>query len=231
MDNDPLIRIRGLKKKYSSEGIVTKVLKGLDFEIKESEFVTIMGPSGSGKSTLMHILGFLDRPSEGEYKYRGKNIGKFHDNKLAELRNREIGFVFQTFNLLPRTTVLDNVILPLVYTSTKPADRIKRATEAIKSVGLEHRINNLSNQLSGGEQQRVAIARALVNNPSIIFADEPTGNLDSQSGQQVMEIIQNLNKQGKTIVLVTHDKTTAEHANRIILLKDGLIASDTKVSR
>jgi len=190
-----------------------------------------MGPSGSGKSTLMHILGFLDRSTCGNYEFKGQDICKFDDDKLAELRNKEIGFVFQTYNLLPKTTVLDNVKLPLVYTSMRPKERDERAREAIEAVGLTHRINYLSNQLSGGEQQRVAIARALVNNPSIIFADEPTGNLDSKSGQQVMEIIQNLNDQGKTVILVTHEKDTADHAKRVIKLRDGQIVADEQVSK
>jgi len=180
---------------------------------------------------LMHILGFLDRSTCGNYEFKGQDICKFDDDKLAELRNKEIGFVFQTYNLLPKTTVLDNVKLPLVYTSMRPKERDERAREAIEAVGLTHRINYLSNQLSGGEQQRVAIARALVNNPSIIFADEPTGNLDSKSGQQVMEIIQNLNDQGKTVILVTHEKDTADHAKRVIKLRDGQIVADEQVSK
>ncbi|OGY44057.1 MAG: macrolide ABC transporter ATP-binding protein, partial [Candidatus Buchananbacteria bacterium RIFCSPHIGHO2_01_FULL_39_8] len=225
------IKIKDLQKDYVSDEVITKVLRGLNFEIKEGEFVSIMGPSGSGKSTLMHILGFLDRSTCGNYEFKGQDICKFDDDKLAELRNKEIGFVFQTYNLLPKTTVLDNVKLPLVYTSMRPKERDERAREAIEAVGLTHRINYLSNQLSGGEQQRVAIARALVNNPSIIFADEPTGNLDSKSGQQVMEIIQNLNDQGKTVILVTHEKDTADHAKRVIKLRDGQIVADEQVSK
>ncbi|OGY47248.1 MAG: macrolide ABC transporter ATP-binding protein [Candidatus Buchananbacteria bacterium RIFCSPHIGHO2_02_FULL_38_8] len=230
-DDKILIKIKDLQKDYVSDEVITKVLRGLNFEIKEGEFVSIMGPSGSGKSTLMHILGFLDRSTCGNYEFKGQDICKFDDDKLAELRNKEIGFVFQTYNLLPKTTVLDNVKLPLVYTSMRPKERDERAREAIEAVGLTHRINYLSNQLSGGEQQRVAIARALVNNPSIIFADEPTGNLDSKSGQQVMEIIQNLNDQGKTVILVTHEKDTADHAKRVIKLRDGQIVADEQVSK
>ena len=230
-DDKILIKIKDLQKDYVSDEVITKVLRGLNFEIKEGEFVSIMGPSGSGKSTLMHILGCLDRSTCGNYEFKGQDICKFDDDKLAELRNKEIGFVFQTYNLLPKTTVLDNVKLPLVYTSMRPKERDERAREAIEAVGLTHRINYLSNQLSGGEQQRVAIARALVNNPSIIFADEPTGNLDSKSGQQVMEIIQNLNDQGKTVILVTHEKDTADHAKRVIKLRDGQIVADEQVSK
>ncbi|MFH1457524.1 MAG: ABC transporter ATP-binding protein [Patescibacteria group bacterium] len=226
-----LIKIQNLYKEFKTDDVVTKVLYNLDFEIKKGEFLAIMGPSGSGKSTLMNILGFLDKATSGEYIFNGENITKFNDDKLAHLRNNEIGFVFQQFNLLPRTSVLENVMLPLTY-SKKIAkqDKIKKTTKAVHAVGLEHRINNLSNQLSGGEKQRVAIARALVNDPEIIFADEPTGNLDSKSGEQVMQILNNLNKQGKTIILVTHEQYTAEYAERIIKLKDGKIISDEKVS-
>ncbi len=226
-----LIRVDGLKKQYENDGVVTPVLFGLDFEIKKGEFVAIMGPSGSGKSTLMHILGFLDKLSEGKYFFDGQDVSQLDDDQLAVMRNQKIGFVFQAFNLLPRTSVLDNVMLPLLYVKMSDTERAKRATDAITSVGLAHRINNLSNQLSGGEKQRVAIARALVNVPSVIFADEPTGNLDSKSGLQVMKILQDLNiKQGHTIILVTHEKHTAEHAERVLRMKDGLIESDEKVA-
>jgi len=226
----PLIKIENLKKQYENDGVVTPVLFGLDFEIKKGEFVAIMGPSGSGKSTLMHILGFLDKLTTGKFYFDGQDVSQLDDDQLAEMRNKKIGFIFQAFNLLPRTSVLDNVMLPLYYTKMSESERIKRAKTAIESVGLGHRINNLSNQLSGGEKQRVAIARALVNEPSVIFADEPTGNLDSKSGLQVMKILQDLNlKNGHTIILVTHEKYTAEHAERVIKVKDGLIESDTKV--
>lgn len=225
-----MIKVADLYKEFATDGVVTKVLHGLDFEVKEGEFVAIMGPSGSGKSTLMHILSFLDRPTSGKYLFKGADTAKFDDIKLAHLRNSEIGFVFQQFNLLPRTSVLDNVKLPLTY-SKKTAERKKNelVNHAIESVGLGHRKDNLSNQLSGGEKQRVAIARALVNDPSVIFADEPTGNLDSKSGAQVMEILEDLSERGKTIILVTHEQYTAEYAERIITLKDGLVESDSAV--
>jgi len=227
----PIIQIQNLKKQYENEEVITEVLFGLDFEIKKGEFVAMMGPSGSGKSTLMHILGFLDKLTTGKYLFEGQDVSVLDDDQLAEMRGNKIGFIFQAFNLLPRTTVLENVMMPLVYTKMSKEERVKRAEKAIESVGLSHRIGNLSNQLSGGEKQRVAIARALVNDPSIIFADEPTGNLDSKSGLQVMKILQDLNiKQGHTIILVTHEKYTAEHAERILKMKDGLIVSDEKVT-
>jgi len=204
------------------------VLRGLNFEIKKGEFVSIMGPSGSGKSTLMHILGLLDRPSGGVYKFDGHNVENLDDNELAIMRNEKIGFVFQAFNLLPRTTVLENVKLPLLY-SKKKIDADERARKVLTSVGLEHRFDYFTNQISGGEKQRVAIARALVNDPEIIFADEPTGNLDSKSGIQVMEIFQELNDLGHTIILVTHETATAEYADRIIRVRDGEIIGDEKV--
>lgn len=227
-----MILIKNLHKQFQTDEVITKVLFDLNFEIKKGEFIAIMGPSGSGKSTLMNILGFLDKATSGEYIFKGENITKFDDNKLAHLRNNEIGFVFQQFNLLQRTSVLENVMLPLIY--SKKIDKnasIKKASQAVIAVGLGHRTNNLSNQLSGGEKQRVAIARALVNDPEIIFADEPTGNLDSKSGEQVMQILNDLNKQGKTIILVTHEQYTAEYAERIIKLKDGKIISDEKVAK
>ncbi len=214
-----LIEVENLKKEYINGKVITKVLRGISFKIDKGEFVSIMGPSGSGKSTLMHILGFLDRLSSGIYRFKGKNVDSLDDDKLAELRNKEVGFIFQAFNLLPRTTVLENVILPLVYSNEKKIE--EKGRNVLAKVGLEHRINHYSNQLSGGEKQRVAIARALVNNPDIIFADEPTGNLDSKSGIQVMKILQNLNNEGKTIVLVTHETFTSEHAKRIINIIDG----------
>ena len=226
----PLIKIENLKKQYENDEVITPVLFGLDFEIQKGEFVALTGPSGSGKSTLMHILGFLDKLTTGKYYFEGQDVSELDDDQLALMRNQKIGFIFQAFNLLPRTSVLDNVMLPMMYTNLSRIERLKRAREAIRSVGLEHRINNLSNQLSGGEKQRVAIARALVNQPSVIFADEPTGNLDSKSGLQVMKILQDLNiKQGHTIILVTHEKYTAEHAERILRMKDGLIIMDEKV--
>ncbi len=226
----PLIKTIDLKKEYQNEEISTPVLFGINLEINSGEFVAIMGPSGSGKSTLMHILGFLDTPTGGTYLFDGTDISSLTDDSLAYMRAHNIGFVFQAFHLLPRTSVLDNVMLPLMYLPMSRTERIARATEAVASVGLTHRIKNYSNQLSGGEKQRVAIARALVNNPSVIFADEPTGNLDSKSGLQVMQILQELNiKQKHTIILVTHEKYTAEHAERIIRVKDGLIIGDEQV--
>lgn len=223
-----LIYLKDLKKEFVNEEVVTKVLFGVNFSVNEGEFLAIMGPSGSGKSTLMHILGFLDRPTSGIYKFKGQDVSKFDDNKLAKLRNEEVGFVFQVFNLLPRTSVLDNVLLPLVYSDKK--NKLELAMKSVESVGLGHRVDYLSNQLSGGEKQRVAIARALVNNPSIIFADEPTGNLDTKTGRQIMEILQELNDKGKTIILVTHETSTAEHADRIIKLRDGVVISDEQVA-
>jgi len=223
-----LIKIEKLKKEFKTGEIVTKVLHGLDFTIDKGDFVSIMGPSGSGKSTLMHIIGLLDRATSGLYELDGKDVTKLNDNELAEMRNKKLGFVFQSFNLLPRTTVLDNVILPLTY-AAEPVDIKKRGEEVLRSVGLGHRMQFYTNQISGGEKQRVAIARALVNKPSIIFADEPTGNLDSKSGVQVMAILQRLNEEGNTIILVTHETFTAEHAKRVIKVHDGLIVDDYKI--
>ncbi len=223
-----LINIKNLKKEFKTGDVVTKVLHGLTFTIDKGDFVSIMGPSGSGKSTLMHIIGLLDRATSGLYELEGQDVTKLSDNELAELRNSKIGFVFQAFNLLPRTTVLDNVILPLSYAKGKINAR-KRGEEVLRSVDLGHRINYFTNQISGGEKQRVAIARALINNPSIIFADEPTGNLDSKSGIQIMSILQKLNEAGNTIILVTHETYTAEHAKRIIRIHDGEIVEDYPV--
>ncbi len=225
-----LINIKNLKKEFITGEIVTKVLHGLSFTIDKGDFVSIMGPSGSGKSTLMHIIGLLDRATSGLYELDGRDVTKLNDNELAELRNRKLGFVFQAFNLLPRTTVFDNVVLPLSY-SSELIDTKKRGEEVLKSVGLAHRMNYFTNQISGGEKQRVAIARALVNKPSIIFADEPTGNLDSKSGIQIMSILQKLNNDDCTVILVTHETFTAEHAKRIIRIQDGLIVKDEKVKK
>ena len=222
-----LIEVENLKKDYVNDEVVTSVLHNINFKINEGEFVAIMGPSGSGKSTLMHILSFLDRPTLGLYKFEGKDTKNFDDNYLVSLRNEKVGFVFQSFNLLARTTVLDNVKLPLIYSKRK--DYNKLAEKALESVGLSHRLNYFTNQISGGEKQRVAIARALVNDPAVIFADEPTGNLDSKSGAVVMHILQELNDMGKTIILVTHETDTASYAKRIIRLKDGNITDDEKV--
>ena len=225
-----LIELRDIVKKYEDGGEPTIALNGVSLCIDRGEFVAIMGPSGSGKSTLLHVLGFLDLPTSGEYKFNDKFLSDYSKEEVAKVRNKEMGFIFQAFNLLPRTSVLENVKLPLLYSDIDESQWDKLATEAINSVGLGHRINHDSSQLSGGEKQRVAIARALILNPQVIFADEPTGNLDSKSGQTVMEIIRKLNEElGHTVVLVTHETYTAEHAQRIIKVKDGKIESDFKV--
>ncbi|MDD3662717.1 MAG: ABC transporter ATP-binding protein [Candidatus Pacebacteria bacterium] len=220
-----LIELKNVIKNYDNGGIITRVLKEVDLKIKEGEFVAIMGPSGSGKSTLMHTIGFLDRPTSGEYFFDGENTKDFTDDELANIRNNRIGFVFQSFNLLPRTSVLDNVMLPLFYNKDRKGHE-QKAKKALESVGLGERLHYLSNQISGGQKQRVAIARALVCDPKVIFADEPTGNLDSKSGSTVMNILERLNNEGRTIILVTHDMNVALHAKRIVTIKDGQIVSD-----
>lgn len=225
-----LISVKGLEKIYENEGVKTPALQGVSFDVDKGEFVSIMGPSGCGKSTMMQILGLLDRPTSGEYLLDGKNVFAFSDNELARLRNKKIGFVFQAFNLLPKTSVYDNVELPLLYDENPFEENKTLVDRALASVGIEHRVGYLSSQLSGGEKQRVAIARALVNDPDIIFADEPTGNLDSKSGLQVMQILQKLNDAGRTIILVTHETLTAEHAKRILTMKDGQIIGDVPVT-
>lgn len=225
-----LIRAEDLKKVYGEEGSETTALQGVSIDIKRGEFVAIMGPSGSGKSTLLHILGFLDRQSGGKYYFDGKSMDELSDDEIARIRNKKMGFIFQAFNLLPRTSVLENVKLPLLYSGIKESEWDRLALKAIEGVGLSHRIHHESSQLSGGEKQRVAIARALVLEPQVIFADEPTGNLDSKSGQMVMEIIQRLHEEeGHTIVLITHETYTAEHAERILHLLDGKLATDRAV--
>ena len=226
-----VIRVEDLKKSYVNDEVVTPVLHGISFSVPKGQFLAIMGPSGSGKSTLMHILGFLDTLTEGQYFFEDQDVSTLDDDALATMRGEKIGFIFQSFNLLPKTSVLDNVMLPLLYSNVLPSERIVMAKAAIESVGLTHRTENLSNQLSGGERQRVAIARALIRNPSIIFADEPTGNLDSKSGAEVMRILQHLNmQQGRTIILVTHETYTAEHSERILRIKDGLLFADNPVA-
>ncbi len=223
-----LIELKNIIKNYENGDVVTKVLRGINLSVDEGEFVAIMGPSGSGKSTLMHTIGFLDRPTSGEYLFDGENTEGFNDDELARIRNDRIGFVFQSFNLLPRTSVLDNVILPLLYSGSK-TNYESRAKKALEAVGLGERLHFMSNQISGGQKQRVAIARALVCDPKVIFADEPTGNLDSKSGHIVMNILEKLNNEGRTIILVTHDKQVALHANRIVTISDGEIISDVLV--
>lgn len=228
----PIIEVKKIKKYYGNEGALTKALNGVSFEVEAGDFVAIMGPSGSGKSTLLHILGFLDRQTEGEYFFDGREMGEHSDEELARVRGKKMGFIFQSFNLLARTSVLENVKLPLIYSGEDESDWDERALKAIELVGLEHRLKHEPSQLSGGEQQRVAIARALVNKPQVIFADEPTGNLDSKSGQAVMKMLQELNEEmGHTIILITHETNTARHAKRIIHLKDGMLESDEKVEQ
>ena len=222
-----MIEVKNITKVYQSGNVETKVLKGISFSISDGEFVAIMGPSGSGKSTLMHILGCLDVPTSGQYFLGEKDVSQLSDDELADIRKKKIGFVFQSFNLLPRTTVLRNVVLPLVCANVSRSERGEIARKSLTKVGLDETLfHHLSNQLSGGEMQRVAIARALVNNPSIILADEPTGNLDSKTGELVLKTFQNLNQQGRTIILITHEKYIAEYAKRIISIKDGEIIED-----
>jgi putative ABC transport system ATP-binding protein len=226
----PLIDVKNLEMTYTDEGGETPVLRGLTFKIHKGEFITIMGPSGSGKSTLLHILGLLERQTGGEYLFEGKQTNEYPEDDVARLRNKKLGFVFQAFNLLPRTTVLDNVKLPLIYSGVKESLWDNMARKAIDAVDLSHRMNFEPAKLSGGEKQRVAIARALVNDPEVIFADEPTGNLDSKSGEVVMETIQKLHyEMGHSIILITHETYTAEYAERIIRIRDGVVESDTNV--
>lgn len=225
-----LVTLTNVMKEYKNEEVITSVLRGVSFTLERGDFISIMGPSGSGKSTLMHILGFLDTLTTGKYLFEGKDVSGLTDDQLALMRGNKVGFVFQAFNLLPRMSALENVMLPLMYSTMPKAERQDRAKKLLASVGLEHRLGHTPNQLSGGEKQRVAIARALVNNPEVIFADEPTGNLDSKSGLQVMKILQKLNDEGHTIILVTHERYTAEHAKRILSIHDGLIIKDEVIT-
>lgn len=221
-----IISIQNVRKVYKVGDEVIEALKDVSLTINKNEYVALMGPSGSGKSTLMNMLGCLDTPTSGEYILNKQSVAQMSDNDLAAVRNKEIGFVFQTFNLLPRASTLDNVALPLVYAGYNKTDRQRRATEVLQSVGLGNRMNHKPNELSGGQRQRVAVARALVNNPAIILADEPTGNLDSKTSVEIMGLFEEIHKQGNTIILVTHEEDIALHAHRIVRLKDGLVESD-----
>lgn len=226
-----MIKIENLGKVYNTGKISVEALKNVNLEIQKNEFVSIMGASGSGKSTLMNILGCLDRPTSGKYSLDGVSVENLTEVELAAIRNKKIGFIFQSFNLLPRTTALKNVELPMTYAGISKKDRRKRALEVLEKVGLKDRVHHLPNELSGGQKQRVAIARALVNNPSILLADEPTGNLDTKSGEEIMEIFQRLNDEGVTIVLVTHEPEIAQHTKRIVLFRDGCLIEDKKVDK
>lgn len=226
----PIIQIRDLKRFYKMGQTIVKALDGVTFNVNRNEYIAVMGPSGSGKSTLMNIIGCLDTPTEGTYILNDNNVSDLEDSELAEVRNREIGFVFQTFNLLPRTDCLANVELPLIYSGMKSSARRERAISTLNKVGLGDRLDHKPNELSGGQRQRVAIARALVNDPSILLADEPTGNLDSKTGEEIMLLFEELYKAGNTIIVVTHEQEIAEHARRIVRLRDGLIESDEKVA-
>ena len=221
-----LISLKNIKRHYDVGGEVVRALDGVDLVIKENEYISIMGPSGSGKSTLMNMIGCLDTPTDGNYEFGGELVHKMDDDQLASIRNRKIGFVFQTFNLLPKATALRNVEVPLIYSNIPKEERLETANNALVSVGLGDRVDHKPNELSGGQRQRVAIARALVNNPSIILADEPTGNLDSKSGIEIMRILDQLHSKGNTIILVTHEEDIAKHANRIITIFDGRVKED-----
>ena len=227
---DWVIVTRGLKREYDMGGEIVRALRGVDIAIRRNEYVAIMGPSGSGKSTLMNLIGCLDTPNEGEYWLNGLLVSQMSDDALARVRNKEIGFVFQTFNLLPRATALHNVELPLVYAGVPADERKRRAREALERVQLGNRMDHRPNELSGGQRQRVAIARALVNNPSILLADEPTGNLDSQTSEEIMKVFEGLASQGQTVIMVTHEADIAAHARRVVVLRDGVIASDDRRS-
>jgi putative ABC transport system ATP-binding protein len=226
-----VIKTEELAKVYEMGAEQVHALRGVDVEIRKGEYVAIMGPSGSGKSTLMNLIGCLDSPSSGRYWLAGRLVSDLDDDELAYIRNKEIGFVFQTFNLLPRATALHNVELPLIYNGTPAEERLERAKKALERVDLVDRMNHKPNELSGGQRQRVAVARALVNSPSIVLADEPTGNLDSKTGDEIMALFENLHRQGNTIILVTHENDIAQHARRIIYIRDGKIASDQAVKK
>ena len=223
----PIIDIKGITRDFPLGDEIIHVLKGIDLTINKGEYVALMGPSGSGKSTLMNLLGCLDTPTSGTYVLNGKLVSQMHDDELAEIRNKEIGFVFQTFNLMPRTTALDNVALPMVYAGFSKSERNERATEVLTQVGLADRMDHKPNQLSGGQRQRVAVGRALVNKPAIILADEPTGNLDSKTSVEIMGLFNEIHANGNTVILVTHEEDIAAYAHRVIRLRDGLIESDT----
>ncbi len=224
-----IIEVRDLMKVYQMGTQEVRALNGVTFDVLDNEYIAIMGPSGSGKSTLMNLIGCLDTPTSGTYVLNGQDVSQLDDAELAEVRNREIGFVFQTFNLLPRTDCLSNVELPLIYSGVKTAERHERAAKTLTRVGLGDRMDHKPNELSGGQRQRVAIARALVNNPSILLADEPTGNLDTKTGEEIMMLFEELHRMGNTILVVTHEDDIARHARRIIRLRDGVIESDTRV--
>ncbi|MCD0489011.1 ABC transporter ATP-binding protein [Pedobacter sp. MC2016-14] len=224
--NEPLIVIKEIGRKYVIGTEVIHALKSVSLNINKGEFVALMGPSGSGKSTLMNILGCLDTPNQGSYTLNGTDVSRMTENDLAEVRNKEIGFVFQTFNLLPRSTSLDNVALPLIYAGVGKSERQRRAQQALENVGLGNRVTHRPNELSGGQRQRVAVARALINNPSIILADEPTGNLDTKTSIEIMALLEEIHSKGNTIILVTHEEDIAQHAHRIVRMRDGLIESD-----
>jgi putative ABC transport system ATP-binding protein len=228
---EPIIKVVDLVKVYTLDGVEVRALQGISFEVREKEFISMMGASGSGKSTLLHLLGCLDRPTSGMVILEGRDTSELSEKELAKLRNEKVGFVFQAFNLLPRSNALRNVELPLIYRGVPGKERRRRAEEALESVGLKERMRHLPSQLSGGEQQRVAIARALVADPAIILADEPTGNLDSASGKEILKILQKLNNEGRTIILVTHEEYVARYAHRIIRLKDGKVIGEVEVEK
>jgi putative ABC transport system ATP-binding protein len=229
METQSLIQLHNVKKIYPMGAEEVRALDGVSLDVYPNEYVAIMGPSGSGKSTLMNVIGCLDTPSEGTYHLRGENVGEMEDDELAEIRNREVGFVFQTFNLLPKVNCLQNVELPLIYSGKRKSERRRMAEIAIEKVGLSDRITHKPNELSGGQRQRVAVARALVNNPSLVLADEPTGNLDTKTGNEIMLLFEELYRRGNSLMVVTHEEQVARHARRVIRLRDGLVESDVRI--